>query len=65
MSAPAATVIEVAVTEDVNAPPIPYVPAVEAENVPKYVAAVVPGVENVSDEEFVLLPALAAFHEHA
>lgn len=65
MSAPAATVIVTAVTDDVSAPPIPYVPAVDAENVPKCVAAVVPGVVNVSAEEFVLDPPEAAFHEHA
>ena len=54
-----------AVTDDDNAPPIPNVPAVDAENVPKYVAAVVPGVENVSAEEFVFDRPEAAFHEHA
>jgi hypothetical protein len=58
-------VIVAAVTLDVSAPPMPYVPAVEAENVPKWVAAVVPGVVNDSAEEFVLDPPLAAFHEHA
>lgn len=35
VSAPAATVMVVAVTEADSAPPMPYVPAVEAENVPK------------------------------
>lgn len=63
--APAATVIEVAVTLDDSAPPMPNVPAVDAENVPKYVAATVPGVENVSAEEFVFDRPDAAFHEHA
>jgi hypothetical protein len=60
--APAATVIVTAVTDAVSAPPMPYVPDVDAENVPKYVAAVVPGVVNDAVPEFVLEPDDAAFH---
>ena len=67
MSAPAATVIVEAVTDDANAPPIPYVPpdVPDAEFVPKCVTATVPDVENVNDDEFVFDPDDAAFHEHA
>jgi hypothetical protein len=63
--APAAIVIVAAVTEAVSAPPIPYVPAVDADHVPKCVIAVAPVVENVNEDEFVLAPDEAAFHEHA
>jgi hypothetical protein len=58
-------VIVTAVTLAVSAPPMPYVPAVDAENVPKCVAAVVPGVVKDSADEFVFDPPDAAFHEHA
>lgn len=54
-----------AVTEAVSAPPTPYVPAVAADHVPKCVIAVVPAVENVSEEELVFAPDAAAFHVHA
>jgi hypothetical protein len=65
VNAPAATVMVVAVTDAASAPPMPYVPAVEAENVPKCVTATVPAVENVRAELFVLDDPEAAFHEHA
>lgn len=41
---------------------MPNVPAVEADDVPKCVFAVLPVVENVAVPEFVLLPDEAAFH---
>lgn len=66
-SAPAAMVIVVAVTDDANAPPMPYVPPayVAEDHVPKCVTAVEPAVVNVNADEFVLEPDDAAFHEHA
>ena len=59
--------MDAAVTDDVNAPPIPYVPpeVPDAELVPKCVTAVVPAVEYVSADEFVFEDPDAAFHEHA
>jgi hypothetical protein len=63
--APAAMVIDAAVTEEASAPPNAYVPAVDALYVPKWVTAVDPAVENVNDEELVIAPAEAAFQEHA
>lgn len=56
-----------AVTEAVSVCPTPNVPpeVPDAEFVPECVTAVVPAVENVSDEEFVFDPPDAAFHEHA
>jgi hypothetical protein len=52
----------VAVTEDVSAPPMPNVPALEADHVPKWLLAVAPEVVNVGEPEFVLVPPEAAFH---
>ena len=63
--APAAMVIDAAVTPDASAPPSAYVPAVDALYVPKWVTAVEPAVENVNELELVIAPAEAAFHEHA
>lgn len=59
--------IDAAVTDAANAPPMPYVPpdVPDAEFVPKCVTAVVPAVENVNADEFVFDPPDAAFHEHA
>lgn len=67
MSAPAATVMVLAVTDAVNVCPTPNVPpdVPDAEFVPECVTATVPAVENVSAEEFVFDPPDAAFHEHA
>ena len=65
MRAPAATVIVTAVTDDVSAPPMPKVPAVTADHVPKCVLAVAPVVENVSAVELVFDPDAAAFQVQA
>lgn len=61
VSAPAATVIVTAVTDEVSAPPMPNVPAETADQVPKWVLAVEPDVVNVAVPELVLLPEEAAF----
>jgi hypothetical protein len=58
-------VIDAAVTDDVRAPPIPYVPLVDAEKVPKFVTAVVPAVVNDNTELLVFAPPDALFHEQA
>ena len=55
--------IDAAVTDDVSAAPMPYVPAVTAENSPTWVFAVAPVVENVNAPEFVFDPDDAAFHD--
>ena len=63
--APAATVIDAAVTDEASAAPTAYVPADAADHVPMWVTAVPPEVANVSADELVIDPPDAAFHEQA